>query len=191
MPTQAAGPWWKCSPLTIRIVVVLATISAAWLLCFCLGPSLQACLWAVEHHSTATYQGLTVKVPWMWRQKDTPAGQREIMLVRARFGEPVESEWIVINNRTSTASKPQSPTELVQNLARLSHEAFRGTPISLDPETAKRFSCIAPHLAKMPEWQASCRSPDMRWSVMLSGPVSDMGSLRAVLQSAVIDSGSH
>ena len=70
------------------IGVLLATVVVAGVTYLYLEPTLRAWLWAFGHHSTATYQGLSVKVPSMWRQEETPAGQRQLRLVRARLGEP-------------------------------------------------------------------------------------------------------
>ncbi len=46
------------------------------------------------------------------------------------------------------------------------------------------FTCVAPHLERMPEWQAWCRSADGKWSATLRGPVAEVESLKIVLQSA-------
>ena len=191
MQIQAGVPWRSRTFSAKWLVATLATLLVTWLAYFFLAPAVRACVWAVEHHSTATYQDLTLKVPWMWRQEETPAGQREIELVRARFGEAVELERLVIRKEYSTALDRQTLTGLVQNVARLSHEEFRGTPISLDAETARHFSCVAPHLQTAQHWQAACESTDKRWSVNLLGPVPDVYSLKIVLQSAVIDSDNH
>ena len=122
-----------------------------------------------------------MKVPWMWRLDETPVGQRQLRLVRARFGKPVEFESIVISDGRSTLGT-QSLTERFQVLeAKLGQKGFQGTPITLDPETAKSFTCIAPHIDKL-EWQASCLSIDSRLAVDLFGPDADMDSFEFVLR---------
>jgi hypothetical protein len=186
MPREAEERWWNRDLPVKAIGGLLAIMVVAGVAYLYLEPTLRACLWAVGHHSTATYQGLSVKVPWMWRQEKTPAGQRQLRLVRARIGEPVEFESIVISDGKSAASPPQALVERLQTVAaKLGHKDFRGTPISLDPETAQRFSCLAPHFDYIRDWQASCLSTDNLWSADLFGPVPDVDSLKFVLQSAV------
>jgi hypothetical protein len=92
MAEDADIRWWN-RPLPMKMIgIVLAPVVVAGVTYLPLKPTLRACLWAVSHHSTAIYQGLSVKVPLMWRQEDTPAGLKELKFVRARFGEPVEFE---------------------------------------------------------------------------------------------------
>ena len=148
---------------------------------FYLGPVLRTCLWTGTHRSTATYQGLSFRVPWMWRQEETPLGQREVRLVRARWGEPASFDSIVIMK--AAAPLRVSITERLKTLAlKLGQTDFRGVPLSFDPETDLRYSCVAPHIDKLPEWQVSCTSKDDLWSVNLFGPVSDVDDFVVVLR---------
>jgi hypothetical protein len=99
--------------------------------------------------------------------------------VRARLGEPVEFESIVISDGKSTSLGPQTVAERLQVLAeKMGHKDFRGTPMSLDP----RFSCMAPHFDQVRDWQVSCLSIDNHWSADLYGPVPDVDSFKFVLQ---------
>jgi hypothetical protein len=161
MSGEAKVRWWNRTLPVKMIGVLLAIVVVAGVTYLYLEPTLRAWLWAFGHHSTATYEGLSVKVPWMWRQEETPAGQRELRLVRARLGEPVEFESIVISDGQSTSPGPQTIAERLQVLAeKMGHKDFRGTPMSLDP----RFSCIAPHFDQVRDWQVSCLSIDNHWS---------------------------
>jgi hypothetical protein len=180
MSGEAEVRWWN-RPLPMKMIgIVLAPVMVAGVTYIPMKPTLRAYLWAISHHSTATYQGSSVRVPLMWRQEDTPAGLRELRLVRARFGEPVEFESIVIREGGSTSSRPQTVGERMQVLAeKLGYKNFRGTPMSLDP----RFSCIAPHFDQVRDWQVSCLSIDNHWSANLYGPVSDIDFFKLVLQS--------
>lgn len=186
MPRNAEVRWWNRALPVKPIGGFLAIVVMAGAIYFYFKQILRACFWDVGHHSTATYQGLNVKVPWMWRQEETPAGQRQLRLVRARIGEPVEFESIIISNGESTDLGPQAVAERLKTLAaKLGHKEFQGTPISLDPETARHFSCIAPHFDYIRDWQASCLSTDSLWSADLFGPDPDLDSLRIVLRGAV------
>jgi hypothetical protein len=123
----------------------------------------------------------------MWRQEETPGGWRELRLVRARLGEPVEFESIVVSETKSTSPGIQTVAERLQILAqKLGHKDFRGTSISLDP----RFSCMAPHFDQIRTWQVACLSIDNQWSVNLYGPVPDIESFKLVLQNIVFDDSS-
>jgi hypothetical protein len=179
MSVEAKARWWNRA-LPVKIIgVLLATVVVAGGTYLYLEPILRAWLWAFGHHSTATYQGVSVKVPWMWRQEETPAGQRQLRLVRARLGEPVEFESIVISDGKSTSPGLQTIGERLQVLAeKLGQKDFRGTSMSLDP----RFSCMAPHFDQVRDWQVSCLSIDNHWSANLYGPVPDVDSFKLVLQ---------
>ena len=181
MSGEAKVRWWNRALPMKMIGVLLATVVVAGVTYLYLEPTLRAWLWAFGHHSTATYQGLSVKVPSMWRQEETPAGQRQLRLVRARLGEPVEFGSIVISisDGKSTSLGPQTVAERLQVLAeKMGHKDFRGTPMSLDP----RFSCMAPHFDQVRDWQVSCLSIDNHWSADLYGPVPDVDSFKFVLQ---------
>ena len=149
--------------------------------CLYFGDVLSTCMWTITHHSAAAYQGLSVKVPWMWRQEETPAGQREIRLVRARWGEPASTEEILIN-----AVSPRPPGTLMERLKiftyKLGETDFRGKPLPLEPETATRYSCVVPHFDQLRDWQVSCISNDDLWSVTLYGTVSDIDDFLVVLR---------
>jgi hypothetical protein len=142
---------------------------------------LRTCIWTITHRSTATYQGLSVKVPWMWRQEELPAGQREIRLVRARWGERASLGMILINAESSRL--PQTLMERHKTFAfKLGQTDFRDEPLPLDPETALHYSCVSPHFDKLPNWQVSCVSNDNLWSVDLFGTISDVDDFLIVLR---------
>jgi hypothetical protein len=177
--------WWNRdlpvnTPAVRMVGIVVAVMLVAGITYLCVEQVLWACLWDVGHHSTATYQQLNVRVPWLWRQEETPAGQRQIRLVRAHWGQPVDFESIVISEGKTQSSGLQTAAERLRVLAdKLGHKDFQGTPVSLDP----RFSCMAPHFTQMQTWQVSCLSIDNQWQVNLFGPVADIDSFRFVLQS--------
>ena len=111
MSGEAKVRWWNRALPVKMIGVLLATVVVVGVAYLYLEPTLRVWLWAFGHHSTATYQGLSVKVPSMWRQEETPAGQRQVRLVHARLGEPVEFESIVISDGKSTSLGPQTVAE--------------------------------------------------------------------------------
>ena len=74
--------------------------------CLYLEPVLRTCLWTVTHRSTATLQGLSIRVPRMWRQEETPLRLREISLIRARWGDPASVESIVIMKAAAPSKAP-------------------------------------------------------------------------------------
>ena len=51
------------------IGILLATVLVAGVGYLYLESTLRALVWTVRHHSTASYHELSVKVPWMWRQR--------------------------------------------------------------------------------------------------------------------------
>jgi hypothetical protein len=177
--------WWNRArpvnaPALKMIGIALSATMVAGLIYLYVEPVLRACLWDIGHHSRATYQRLNVSVPWMWRQEETPAGQRQLKLVRARWGQPVEFESIVISEGKSTSPGLQTVAERLQALAdKLGHKDFQGIPMSLDP----RFSCMAPHFTQIQTWQVSCLSTDNHWSANFYGPIADTNSFKLVLQS--------
>ena len=181
---MSGGPeprWWNRDLPVRPIGILLGTVLVAGVGYLYLNPILRAWLWTVRHHSTATYRKLSVKVPWMWRQEETPAGQREIRLVRARWGEPASTEEILIN-----AVSPRPPGTLMERLKiftyKLGETDFRGEPLPLEPETATRYSCVVPHFDQLRDWQVSCISNDDLWSVTLYGTVSDIDDFLVVLR---------
>jgi hypothetical protein len=177
----AEDRWWnrKLPIKPIGIILGLFLMAGWGYLYF--GDVLRTCMWTLTHRSTAAYQGLSVKVPWMWRREETPAGQREIRLVRARLGESGLLESIVIN-----AVSPRPPGTLMERLKtfayKLGQTDFRGEPLPLAPETASHYSCVAPHFDKLRDWQVSCISNDDLWSVTLYGSISDVDDFLIVLR---------
>ncbi len=146
-------------------------------------PVLETCIWTVTHQSTASYNGYSFKVPWMWRQEQTPAGQRQIRLVRTRLGEPVPFESIVISDDTTSMSPRQTISQRLELLAsKLGQDGFRGVQFPLAPEIAGHYSCMAPHFEALRNWQVSCLSNDNLWSINLFGPVPDANNLEGVLR---------
>ncbi len=176
--------WWNPAlpvdaPAVKIVGITVAAILSTGLLYPDVEPVLRACLWNIAHHSHASVGGLDVKVPRMWRQEETPAGRHELQLVRARLGEPVEFESIVISEGQGSSPELQTANERLRVLAgKLGFGEFRGTSLSLDP----RFTCVAPHFAKLQTWQISCLSIDNGWSANLYGTAADIDSLRLVLR---------
>jgi hypothetical protein len=182
MSGEAEIRWWDRALPVKKIGVILAMVVVAGITFLYIEPLLRAGLWSLEHHSAATYQGLSVRVPWMWRQEQTPAGWRELRLERARWGQPFALESIVISDAKSASPGPQTVTERLRILGeKMGHKDFRGTPMSIDPH----FSCMAPHFDEVQDWQVSCLSIDNHWSANLIGSVSDIDSFKLVLQSMV------
>lgn len=186
MLVGASSRWWNrkipTKPLGIALgLVVLIMLMGPYYFSF--EPVLKTCVWAVTHRSTARYQGLKVKVPWMWRQEETPAGWRQINLVRARWAQIGTTELIVVRDYSSPSTQPQSISEILRILgSKLGQATFQGVPFHLDSETAARYSCIAPHFEKLRDWQVSCLSDDRRWRVDLIGPIEDIDDFKAVLR---------
>jgi hypothetical protein len=173
--------WWNRKlPIKPIVIILGLLLMVGWGYLY-FGDVLRTCMWTITHRSTATYQGLSVKVPWMWRQEETPAGQREIRLVRARWGEPASTEEILIN-----AVSPRPPGTLMERLKiftyKLGETDFRGEPLPLEPETATRYSCVVPHFDQLRDWQVSCISNDDLWSVTFYGTVSDIDDFLVVLR---------
>jgi hypothetical protein len=175
---EAEARWWNLALPIKKIGMVSAVLMLAGFTYAYLEPLLRACLWAAEHHSTATYQGLSVKVPWLWRQDDVPAGLG-LHLVRARLGKPFSLESIVIGTGKVTTSSPETIEEGFRTLSQRLGQSFHGTPVTLDPY----FSCIAPHIDGLQSWQIACLSTDHHWRADLMGQSHDVDSFKLVLQS--------
>ncbi|NYF80758.1 hypothetical protein HDF17_003078 [Granulicella arctica] len=174
--------WWNRElPMTrIRIGFALMLV----LLCgySYLEPVLNTWTWALTHRSTATYQGLHVKVPWMWKQVDTFAGEREIRLERVRWGDPIPFESIVIHDDTASPPHTQTMTQRFEMLSsKLGESAYRGESLPLDSSIAAHYSCIAPRLTKLPTFRVSCESKDEQQSIDLFGPGQDTDDLIVLL----------
>ncbi|WP_263366878.1 hypothetical protein [Edaphobacter bradus] len=143
------------------------------------------------HRSTVTYDGFNIKVPWMWKEAEEPAGQRAISLTldRARFGAAKPPEFISIRRDPSLDyhqrlhhQNVQVMTENLQTLASKLGTDFRLESLPLDSDIAAHYSCISPNLGKLPAWQVSCSSKDDLWSVDLFGPRADVPDLIALLR---------
>src|SRR5271154_2714561 len=153
--------WWNRHLPMTRIGVFAAFLLAAGSGYLYLSPALRAATWAIAHRSTATFRGLDLKVPWMWKQEDMPAGQQELRLIRARWGKPVSLESIVIRYQATPRLPGQTIMQQFEIVASKLHEpAFQGELLKVDAAIGERYSCIAPHLTKLPEWQVWCESSD-------------------------------
>jgi hypothetical protein len=178
----AEGRWWNRKLPGKRILIIVSLLLVAGWSYLYLQPVLTTCIWTVTHRSTAAYNGYSFKVPWMWRQEETPAGQRQVRLVRARLGEPVAFESIVISDDTTSLSPRQTITQRLEMLgSKLGQDGFHGVPLQLAPEIARQYSCMEPHFNALRNWQASCLSNDNLWSINLFGPVPDPNALEVVL----------
>ena len=178
----AKDRWWNRKLPVKRIAIISGLLLVAGCSYLYMQPVLETCFWTVTHRSTATYKEVNLKVPWMWRQEETPAGQRQIRLVRARLGEPVAFESIVISDDTTSLSPRQTITQRLEMLgSKLGQDGFHGVPLQLAPEIARQYSCMEPHFNALRNWQASCLSNDNLWSINLFGPVPDPNDLEVVL----------
>ena len=175
--------WWnrEVAIKPMLAMVALSIAAACGVLYF--NAAFGAYLWALTHHSKATYGEVSIKVPWMWRQEQTPAGQREIRLVRERWAGTPSLESIVISKDVSPPRPPQSIEQHLENLAsKLGQVGPMGDRLALPPDIAVRYSCMAPHFDKLREWQVSCISSDNVWSVNYFSLTSNMDEFLTVLR---------
>ena len=145
--------------------------------------------WSVAHHSTASFEGLRVKLPLMWRQEEElPRGLKSTWLLRSQWGRTFPTERVGIYKNSPPVQQPvMQRFEIVAT--KLGQPEFRGQPISLDQELAARFTCIAPRLEKDPDWQIACDSNDGRWSVQYIAREPDTKAFMTVLRSIVLPHG--
>jgi hypothetical protein len=164
-----SGSWWNSKIPTRRIAAICVAllvilIVTGWVL-ENLGAVIETLVWSARHRSTATYQELQVKVPWMWRQEETPAGQHQIRLVRAR-------PWKMYSFESITISKDIKPqTQIMHRLevlsASLGETRFKAEQFLLDPQIASQYSCVAPNLDKLPTLLVACDAMNGGWSIDL------------------------
>ncbi len=175
--------WWNRN-VPIRAIGLAAGVVFVAICGFLyLEPALNTCVWSLTHHSTATYQKISFKVPWMWRQEEVPVGQREVRLSRSRWSEPVTLESIVINENTPTLLGGQSIGQRLDTLAhRLGHGRSTAEPFPLDAELSSKYLCVAPNLDGLENWRLWCSSKDGLWLVALHGPSADVGDFLTVLR---------
>jgi hypothetical protein len=165
-----------------RIGIFTALLLAAGSGYLYLSPGLSAVAWAISNRSTATFRGLDVKVPWMWEQEDTPAGQQELRLISAHWGKPVSLESIVIRYEATPRLPEQTVMQQFEIVAsKLQEPAFRGELLKADAVIRDRYSCVVPHLTKLPEWQVWCESIDKHWTINLVGSEQDKEDLIKVV----------
>jgi hypothetical protein len=141
--------------------------------------------WSVAHHSTVSFEGVHVKLPLMWRQdEELPGGVKSTWLVRSEWGKSFPTERIVIYKNSPPVQQPlMQRFEIVATKS--GQPEFRGQLISLDQELAGRFTCIAPRLEKVPDWQIACDSNDGRWSVQYIAREPDIKAFMTVLRNIV------
>jgi hypothetical protein len=160
------------------------------------GSVVESCVWSLAHRSTATYrgwagstyEGFSVKVPWMWMQKEYPAGQATISLVRVRVGETVPLESMFISKDASPGMSLRTMESLAQKFQETGDKTglpdFGMRPFPIDSNIASRFSCMAPHIGKRTIYMVQCASIDKgRWSVVYFKPsIHDAADLNTVLR---------
>ena len=175
--------WWnrEVAIKPVLAMVALSIVAACGILYF--NAAFGACFWALTHHSKATHGQVSIKVPWMWKQEETPPGQREIRLVRERWARTPSLESIVISKDVSPPRPPQSIEQRLEDLAsKIGQVGPMGNRLALPPEIAGRYSCMAPQFEKLREWQVSCISSDNVWSVNYFSPTSNMDEFLTVLR---------
>jgi hypothetical protein len=169
--------WWN-RKIRLRvkpILLVVGFVFSVILVYGFFGEVIQSCIWSITHRSTATYtgwpgtefEGFSVKVPWMWRQKQGVGSAKAMELVRARVGSPILLDSVSIR-------RVDSPEDELKRLEAPSAKAkfaaagiqLRVEPFAVDADVASHFSCVAMNIGAISTKPISCASTDGRhWLV--------------------------
>jgi hypothetical protein len=173
--------WWNRKvpigriSLIVLIVVVAASISPYF------AEALRNVFWGISHRWTASYRGRSLKIPLMWRQEDSPNGQKTIALQRARLGQLFAFEMITIHDDTAS---PQDPNRAIQNLRVLEQRIGNvdtGVFVSKDKDVAEHYACLSSRHPRFNTLRIDCVSKDGKWTAVLDGYGSNIVEFQTVL----------
>lgn len=175
--------WWNRKvPIGCISLIVLVVLAVMWIATYFSDAS-GTFVWGTTHRWTAYYRGRPLKIPDMWRQRDVPNGQKEIILRRARWGQTFAFEEITIHDDTAF---PQAPERVIQNL-RAFEELIASVNIDTfvlrDSDVAENYRCIASRNTRFAQrLRVDCVSKDGKWTAMLDGYSSNITDFQNVLK---------
>lgn len=173
--------WWNRKvPIGRVSLIVLIVFAVVWIAPY-FADALDSVVWGVSRQWKASYRGRSLKVPRMWRQEDTPNGQKMIALQRARWGQYFAFERITIHDDTAS---PQDPEQAIENL-RIFEQRIGSMNtrvfVSKDKNVAKQYTCLSSRHARFDRLRIDCVSKDGKWTAMLDGYGSNIADFQTVL----------
>jgi hypothetical protein len=161
--------WWNRSVPIGRIgLIVLFILTVVWIAPY-FYDGFDNLTWGISHKWTATYHGESLKLPAMWRQEETPNGQKMIALQRARWGQSFAFERILISDATA------SPVDLDQTMQRLRNmESVIGSVntdvfVPKNRDVAAHYACIASSQPRYGRLRIDCVANNGKWIATLDG----------------------
>jgi hypothetical protein len=182
--------WNKSIPLRPFLYITIAIVAPLFLWAT-VGNRVSDWIWYVQHHGNATYEGRVIKLPFPWRQEDTPAGLHELSIRRASrsFGLIEESMMI-------TKGRP-SPKDVGQKIERfrdlmLATKLSRQTTVEAyhpDAFIDTNYDCIVSRTPVPSDVSLYCVSSDGQWNLWLTwGKEASLGDAMTILDALPLSS---
>jgi hypothetical protein len=174
------GRWWNRKVPIGRIsLIVFIVLAVVWITPF-FADALDSVVWGMSHQWTASYRGRSLKIPRMWRQEDTPSGQKMIALQRARWGQYFAFERITIDDDTAAPRDPERTIENLRIFEQRIGSINTGVFVSKDKNVAQHYSCLSSR-HQFGRLRIDCVSNDGRWTALLDGYGSNILDFQTVL----------
>ena len=173
--------WWNRKVPIGRIsLIVFIVLAIAWIAPY-FTDALNSMVWGMSHQWTASYRGRSLKVPHMWRQEDTPSGQKMIALQRARWGQYFAFERITINDDTASPLDPDRAIENLRVVEQRIGSINTGVFVSKEKNVAEHYACLSSRHPQFDRLRIDCVSKDGRWTAILDGYGSNIIDFQTVL----------
>jgi hypothetical protein len=175
--------WNKSIPLRPFLCITI-TILAPLFLWATIGSRVSDWIWFVQHDGNATLEGGVIKLPFPWRQEDTPAGLHELSIRRASRSFGLIDESMVINKERSSPKDAGQRIERIRDLM-LATKLSRQTTVEAyhpDASVDPNYDCIISRTPIPTDVSLFCVSNDGQWNLWLSwGKEASLADAAAIL----------
>ena len=161
--------WNKPIPLRPFLFISIA-IFAPLYVWVTAGDRVSDWIWFVQHHGNATYEGRLIKLPFPWRQEDTPAGLHELSMRRASRSFGLNDEDIMITKRQVSPTTVGQRVERFRDLMLSSKPSNQTTVQAYAPDAFidANYACIISRSPPPSDVSLYCVSNNGQWNLWLS-----------------------
>ncbi|MBW4039586.1 MAG: hypothetical protein HIU91_12080 [Acidobacteria bacterium] len=158
--------WNKSIPLRPFLFITIAIVAPLYVWATA-GERVSDWIWFVQHHGNATYDGRLIKLPFPWRQEDTPAGLHELSIRRASrsFGL-IDEDMMITKQRVSPADVGDRIGRFRDLMLRFSNQTTVET-YHPDSFIDANYACIVSRAPFPSDVSLYCVSNDGQWNMWL------------------------
>ena len=190
--------WWNLEVPIVKISIVVGAAFAALAVWLVYGDLIGDIAWGISHQHNATFRGLTLRVPWRWREEPW-TNYNEFEVSRSNGGlawrasatvyyqnlAPIEAAKIAQLERNLAAESERKVNALIARGAKtISPQPQSGShhDVHGDDLIEAHYECVNHGLNWSPILTDTCFSRDGRWRVEIIGYEQNRSDLGMILR---------